>query len=210
MSSIDCEKTATVRDVKHLRFVSWCDLYYRFDGNTGPKKRQGPGSSSPATPLKKSPPSQSSNNCIDRKPSNIRHKWIKNLFNYVPSGPRFNVKISSYQYRKFHCGDKTVVRSSYPHNGISYTGKMTSLFWIRPQITNEDNFHHEDIGCICMKVVDKLTVIEDVVTILVNPLASLLWYIFFRTNPLLCTYSNRHIILHNTWKVKWMSIHISI
>ena len=38
--------------------------------------------------------------------------------------------MSSYQYRKSHCGDKTVVRSSYLHNGISYTGKMTSLYWI--------------------------------------------------------------------------------
>ena len=37
----------------------------------------------------------------------------------------------SYQYRKSHCGDKTVVRSSYLHNGIPYTGKMTSLYWIR-------------------------------------------------------------------------------
>ena len=24
-------------------------------------------------------------------------------------------------------------RSSYPHNGISYTGKMSSLYWIRPK-----------------------------------------------------------------------------
>ena len=47
------------------------------------------------------------------------------------SGPRFNIKTSSYQYRKSHCGDKTVVRSSYLHNGISYTGKMSSLCWIR-------------------------------------------------------------------------------
>ena len=39
----------------------------------------------------------------------------------------------SYQYRKSHCGDKTVVRSSYLHNGISYTGKMSSLYWIRAQ-----------------------------------------------------------------------------
>ena len=29
--------------------------------------------------------------------------------------------MSPYQYRKSHCGDKTVVRSSYLHNGISYT-----------------------------------------------------------------------------------------
>ena len=38
----------------------------------------------------------------------------------------------SYQYRKSHCGDKTVVRSSYLHNGISYTGKTASLYWISP------------------------------------------------------------------------------
>ena len=45
------------------------------------------------------------------------------------TGPRFNIKISSYQYRKSHCGDKTVIRSSYLHNGISYTGEMSSLYY---------------------------------------------------------------------------------
>ena len=40
----------------------------------------------------------------------------------------------SYQHRKSHCGDKTVVRSSYLHNGISYTSKMTYLYWIRAQV----------------------------------------------------------------------------
>ena len=49
-------------------------------------------------------------------------------------GPWFNIKMS-YQYRKYHCGDKTVIRSSYLHNGISYTGKMTSLYWIGAQYT---------------------------------------------------------------------------
>ena len=44
---------------------------------------------------------------------------------YIESGP--------YQYRKSHCGDKTILRPSYLHNGISYTGKMTSLYWIRSQ-----------------------------------------------------------------------------
>ena len=58
--------------------------------------------------------------CHDNSPSN---EWR--------SGPQFNTKISSNRYRKSHCGDKTVVRSSYLHNGISYTGKMTSLYWIR-------------------------------------------------------------------------------
>ena len=47
-----------------------------------------------------------------------------------PPGPWFNIKVSSYQYRKSHFGDKTILRSSYLHNGISYTGKMISLYWI--------------------------------------------------------------------------------
>ena len=50
-----------------------------------------------------------------------------------PPGPWFNTKMLFYQYRKSHCGDKRVVRSSYIHNGISYTGKMSSLYWIRAQ-----------------------------------------------------------------------------
>ena len=54
------------------------------------------------------------------------------IFNFdLTPGPRFNIKISSYQYRKSHWGDKMVVRSSYLHNGISYTGQVTSLCWIR-------------------------------------------------------------------------------
>ena len=52
---------------------------------------------------------------------------------FIWPGPRFNIKMSSYRYRKSHCGDKTVVRSSYLHNGISYTSKMSSLYWIGAQ-----------------------------------------------------------------------------
>ena len=37
------------------------------------------------------------------------------------SGGWINIKMPSYQYRKSHC----------LHNGISYAGKMTSLYWIR-------------------------------------------------------------------------------
>ena len=51
------------------------------------------------------------------------------------TGSWFNIKMPSYQYRKSHCGDKTVVRSSYLHNGIYYTGKMASLYWIRAQVS---------------------------------------------------------------------------
>ena len=41
------------------------------------------------------------------------------------------MKMLPYQYWKSNCGDKTVVRSSYLHNVISYTGKKTSLYWLR-------------------------------------------------------------------------------
>ena len=47
------------------------------------------------------------------------------------TGPWFNIKMTSYQYRKSHCGDKTILRPSYLHSGTSCTGKMTSLYWIR-------------------------------------------------------------------------------
>ena len=58
-------------------------------------------------------------------------------------GPRFNIKMSSYQYRKSHCGDKTVIRSSYLHNGISYAGKTTSLYWIGSLLLPHSQHH----GC---------------------------------------------------------------
>ena len=45
------------------------------------------------------------------------------------AGPWFNIKMSSHQFRKSHCGDKTVVRSSYLHNRISYTGKTSTVYW---------------------------------------------------------------------------------
>ena len=46
----------------------------------------------------------------------------------------FNIKISSHQSMKSHCGDKLVVRSSYLHNGIPYTDKTTNAYWISPEI----------------------------------------------------------------------------
>ena len=50
------------------------------------------------------------------------------------TGPWFDIKMTSYQHRKSHCGDKTILRPFNLHNGISYTGKMTSLYWIRAQM----------------------------------------------------------------------------
>ena len=51
--------------------------------------------------------------------------------------PWFNIKMSSYQYRKSHCGDKTILWPSYLHIGISYTGK-TSLYWIGALFTSNE------------------------------------------------------------------------
>ena len=67
-------------------------------------------------------------------PHGQHYKLIKLHWTCNISGPRFNIKMTSYQYRKSHCGDKTILRPSYLHNGISYTGKTTSLYWIRAQI----------------------------------------------------------------------------
>ena len=47
-----------------------------------------------------------------------------------PSAGWFDIKMPSYQYRKSHCRDKPVIKPSYLHNGISYTGKTASLYWI--------------------------------------------------------------------------------
>ena len=44
-----------------------------------------------------------------------------------------NIKMPSYQYRKSYCGDKTILRSFYLHNGIFYTGKIAYFYWIIPQ-----------------------------------------------------------------------------
>ena len=56
------------------------------------------------------------------------------ILNPGPGG-WFSIKMTSYQYRKSHYGDKTILRSSYLHNGISYTGKTTSLYWIQALIS---------------------------------------------------------------------------
>ena len=61
----------------------------------------------------------------------IEHDFEYNNAVTENTGPWFNIKMTSYQYRKFHCGDKTILRPSYLHNGISNIGKKTSLYWIR-------------------------------------------------------------------------------
>ena len=45
-----------------------------------------------------------------------------------------SIKMQSHQYVKSHFGDRTILWLPYLHNGISYTGNMTSLYWIRALI----------------------------------------------------------------------------
>ena len=56
-----------------------------------------------------------------RRDDKLNHLW---------PGGWFNIKMLSHQYRKSHCGDKTILRPSYLHNGISYSGMKTFLYWI--------------------------------------------------------------------------------
>ena len=51
----------------------------------------------------------------------------KRLWQAKP-GAWFHINMPSFQYRK---SDKTILRPSYLHNGISYTGETTSLYWIK-------------------------------------------------------------------------------
>ena len=71
-----------------------------------------------------------------RGPRMVRHSdkqmWLLTLTS--TTGPWFNITISSYQYRTSYYGDKTILRPSYLHNGISYTGKI-SLYWIRTLVS---------------------------------------------------------------------------
>ena len=57
---------------------------------------------------------------------------------YVPTsrpGGWFNIKLPSYRYKKSYSGDK-ILRPFYLHNVISHTDTMTSLYWIRVQVTH--------------------------------------------------------------------------
>ena len=66
-------------------------------------------------------------------PVRTRNSWA--------TGTRLNINMSSYQYRKSHCGDKTILQPPYFHNGFSYTDKTTYLYWIGAQDANMFSFY---------------------------------------------------------------------
>ena len=55
-------------------------------------------------------------------------EWWSTNWNHLTTDMPF------YQYREYHCGEKEFLWLSYLQNCISYTGKMTSLYWIRDQV----------------------------------------------------------------------------
>ena len=110
---------------------------------------------------------------IYRRTSPLHSTWIERNFYRIPAHvlsisrgyflAPIQYKMTSYQYRKSHCGymtilrpsylnngisytdkisyqygksqsvDKTILRPCYLHYGISYTGKIAYLYWIRAQ-----------------------------------------------------------------------------
>ena len=88
------------------------------------------------------------------------------LLNQVTRQPQFrdliHIKIPSYQYRKFHCGDKTILWLSYLHNGIPILvrwhlyielgtrdhsnrrclAELPIIFWKCPSIYQQEHMSH--------------------------------------------------------------------
>ena len=70
-------------------------------------------------------------------------------------------KMPSYQYRKSHYADKTILQPSYLHNGVSFTGKMASFYWIRAQVVDvfREQYHMHDqlvVWIVEVKIVESL------------------------------------------------------
>ena len=64
--------------------------------------------------------------------------FITRRITWQPSWAQFSWDLIQYKdvilpIKKSHCTDKTVVRWSYLHNGISYTSKRTSSYWTNLQ-----------------------------------------------------------------------------
>ena len=120
MMSHDCHGV-----VNHQPFDSLCNSLPRQTSKERSKVHWGESTSDQRIPLTKGQQCKKSFHLM--MPPAVEVSWPRGWF---------NIKITSYHYRKSHGGDKTILRSSYLHNGISYTGKMTSLYWIRALRSN--------------------------------------------------------------------------
>ena len=92
--------------------------------------------------------------CLLWSSSKMGHEDFQNK----PSGLWFNIKMSSFQYRKSHCRDRTVVDESYYlHNGISYTHGWVTVTtnrsyhqprWRRPKTASPNNRGYHQLAAI--------------------------------------------------------------
>ena len=91
--------------------------------------------------------------------------WVSyKLYYHVPqmiSGSWFNKKCPLTSKGNPHFGDKTVLRPSYLHNEISFTGKTSSLYSIRAQVCY--SLHITDPGDPSSQVTDSITSITYVI-----------------------------------------------
>ena len=92
----------------------------------------------------------------------------------------FNIKMSSYQYRNPHCGDKTILRPTYINNGISYTGKTTSLNRMRAQMMIQYSWEQQVV-----MVTGRIRLVENWITWRQSPtgfhISCLLWQFIYTT-----------------------------
>ena len=76
---------------------------------------------------------------------------------YINSGPWFNIKMSSYQYRESHCGDKTVIKFPilvrchlYIESGPCSQWKHMSTPWIFITIESSANITRSNLVRYCI------------------------------------------------------------
>ena len=62
------------------------------------------------------------------------HRYIETTPQATPQTHPAANGLAQYKDAVSHCWGKTIVRSSYHHNGNSYYGKMASLFWNSPHV----------------------------------------------------------------------------
>ena len=123
-------------------------------------------------------------------------------------GPWFNIMMTFYQYRKSHCGDKTILRPSYLHNGISYAGKMTSLYWIRAL-----DLWWTCLQCPMMKIVETAVLSSHIATITTQLCAASIvkfsegtlpshlgpFHSWFYPSPVM-SFNRLSVLLHPVWR----------
>ena len=106
----------------------------------------------------------------------IRLSFLSRWMGFSPC-PSFNITVSYCRYRKSHCGDETVLISSYLHNGISIASKMASLHWTNPLTTPIALYMDAQGTMINLKVITERVALKNDITKRVTvKLSSDIWH----------------------------------